>query len=195
MLDRETLDEYNRGRKETTMKILIASDVHGSYSAIRKILQKAQEEKARDLILLGDIYNHGPRNPFPDEYAPMKVAEALNGVKRLTVIKGNCDSEVDEMISSFTFSESAYLFSGDKKIFLTHGHKYNEKALPSGCDVLIYGHFHVGFIKEKEGVIIANPGSISLPKENSEPSYLLLDDGKLQLKSLLTGKILSEKSL
>ena len=83
------------------MKLLIASDVHGSYSAIEKVLKKAQEENAQELILLGDIYNHGPRNPFPEEYAPMKVAEALNKMNNLTVIKGNCDSEVDEMISSF----------------------------------------------------------------------------------------------
>lgn len=177
------------------MKLLIASDVHGSYSAIEKVLKKVQEENAQELILLGDIYNHGPRNPFPDEYAPMKVAEALNKTERLTVIKGNCDSEVDEMISSFTFSESAYLFVNGKKIFLTHGHKYNENALPSGCDALIYGHFHIGFIKEKEGLIIANPGSVSLPKENSEPSYLVLGDGLLQLKSLHTGKLLAEKTL
>ncbi len=177
------------------MKLLIASDIHGSYAAVKVLRQKLVEEGAEELILLGDIYNHGPRNPFPEEYAPMKVAEALNKMNNLTVIKGNCDSEVDEMISSFTFSESAYIFADGKKIFLTHGHKYNEDALPAGCKIIIYGHFHVGFIKEKDGVIIANPGSVSLPKNNSEPSYLLLADGKLLLKSILTGKVLAEKAL
>ena len=177
------------------MKLLIASDVHGSYSAIKSLQKRMIEEDAKELVLLGDIYNHGPRNPFPDEYAPMKVAEALNKIERLTAIKGNCDSEVDEMISSFTFSESAYIIIDEKKIFLTHGHKYNENTLPSGCDVLIYGHFHVGFIKEKDGLVIANPGSVSLPKQNSDPSYLILGDGYLQLKNLHTGELLSQKKL
>ncbi|MBO4540256.1 MAG: phosphodiesterase [Oscillospiraceae bacterium] len=177
------------------MRLLIASDIHGSNAAVKVLQQKLVDEGAEELILLGDIYNHGPRNPFPEEYAPMKVAEALNKMNNLTVIKGNCDSEVDEMISSFVFSESAYVFSDGKKIFLTHGHKYNENTLPAGCKVIIYGHFHVGFIKEKDGVIIANPGSVSLPKNNSEPSYLLLADGKLQLKSISSGKVLAEKDL
>ena len=177
------------------MKLLIASDIHGSYAAAKALQQKMVEEGAEELILLGDIYNHGPRNPFPEEYAPLKVAEILNGMKNLTVIKGNCDSEVDEMISSFVFSASAFIFADGKKIFLTHGHKYNENNLPAGCKVVLYGHFHIGFIKEKDGVIIANPGSVSLPKNNSEASYILLANGKLILKSLSSGKILAEKKL
>ena len=77
-------------------KIFIATDIHGSAYAVKRILQRFEKEKADLLVLLGDIYNHGPRNPFPQEYAPMEVAELLNGVKdKLLVIKGNWDSEVE----------------------------------------------------------------------------------------------------
>ena len=176
------------------MKILIASDVHGSYSAVKKLTEIMKEEGAEELVLLGDIYNHGPRNPFPEEYAPMKVAETLNGIKNLTVIKGNCDSEVDEMISDFPFSESATIFCDGKKIFLTHGHKYNVDNVPLFYDVVIYGHFHVGFITEKDGIVFANPGSVSLPKENSQKGYLLLDNGILYLKNT-EGTVLGKKIL
>ena len=57
------------------MKFIIASDLHGSATSAKRIIEIAN---GQPLILLGDIYNHGPRNPLPDGYAPMKVAELLN---------------------------------------------------------------------------------------------------------------------
>ena len=176
------------------MKYLIAGDIHGSYYAAKRLVEAIRKENADHLILLGDIYNHGPRNPLPKEYAPMLVAEILNAVSDITVIKGNCDSEVDQMISSFTFTESAYIFVDGLKIFLTHGHKFNEDAVPEGCRIMFFGHTHIGRITEKNGVVFANPGSVSLPKNNSEEGYLFLDGRRLQLKNL-DGKILDERSL
>ena len=168
------------------MKFLIASDLHGSAYYARKLLEAFNESKADKLILLGDVYNHGPRNPLPKDYAPLEVAELLNGITdKLLVIKGNCDSQVDTMISKFSFIEDAVLISGEKTVFLTHGHVYNKDNMPlTKFDMVIYGHFHTGFIEEKDGVVIANTGSLSLPKNNTPNSYLILEDGKLDLKEI-----------
>lgn len=176
------------------MKILLASDIHGSKSAIDKVLERAGKENCDKIALLGDLYYHGPRNPLPENYAPMEVAKTLNEIKeKLIVIKGNCDAEVDEMISDFPFEKSVVLTVGDKKIYLTHGHVYNEDNIPDGCDVLVYGHFHVGFIKEKDGVIVANPGSCALPKDGF-CGYLLLTEDRLCLKDF-DGNVVDERKL
>ena len=173
------------------MKILIASDLHGSAYYAQKLVERFREEKAEKLILLGDVYNHGPRNPLPEQYSPMTVAEILNNITdKLIVIKGNCDSQVDTLISNFSFIEDLVILSGNKTFFLTHGHVYNKDAMPkTKFDGVIYGHFHAGFIEEIGGVIIANAGSLSLPKDGTENSYLILDDGKLTLKNI-DGKVI-----
>lgn len=168
------------------MKILIASDVHGSSAYAKKVIEIFSQEKADLLVLLGDVYNHGPRNPFPKEYNPKDVADTLNAIKdKLIVIKGNCDSQVDTLISEFDFIEDMCIISGEKKILLTHGHVYNKDNLPSTkFDAIIYGHFHTGFIEEKDGIVCANAGSVSLPKNNTENSYIILEDGVITLKNL-----------
>ena len=112
------------------MKIVIASDLHGSAFYAQKLMDICYKEDADKLILLGDIYNHGPRNGLPKDYEPMKVAEILNGVKEnLIVIKGNCDSEVDTMISEFDFVGDMLILSGKKTVYLTHGHIYNKDKM------------------------------------------------------------------
>lgn len=168
------------------MKFLIASDVHGSNFYLKKLIERFKAEGADKLILLGDIYNHGPRNPLPEEYEPMTVSEQLNGIKdKLIVIKGNCDSQVDTMISEFSFIENAVVVSGEKTFFLTHGHVYNKDNMPAtNFDGIVYGHFHTGFIEKKGETIVANAGSISLPKNGTPRSYILLEDGVLYLKDL-----------
>ena len=135
------------------MKFLIASDIHGSEKYTEELLARFGEEGADQLVLLGDIYNHGPRNPLPDGYDPLGVARLLNAVAgRLTVIKGNCDSDVDTMISDFEFVSEAVLTDGGKKIFLQHGDRFNIDALPKNCgDAFFYGHYHTGFIERKGG--------------------------------------------
>ncbi len=178
------------------MKFLIASDLHGSAYYAEKLVNAYKAEKADKLILLGDVYNHGPRNSLPKDYEPIKVAEILNGLKdEMLVIKGNCDSQVDTMISEFDFIENAFLTIGNKTVLLTHGHVYNETALPkTKVSMLVYGHFHTGFIKEKDGMIIANAGSLSLPKGNTVNSYLTLTESELTLKNI-DGEIIENKKL
>ena len=167
------------------MKFLIASDLHGSYTYTNLLLQAFQKENADKLILLGDIYNHGPRNPLPDGYNPLEVSQLLNSIKKhLIVIRGNCDSCVDEMISDFQFIQDSIIIINNKTIYLQHGDKYHINNLPKvEFDVFIYGHYHTGFIQEMNK-IIANTGSISLPKNNTERSYLILESNTLSLKNL-----------
>ena len=178
------------------MRVLVISDIHGSSYYAEKIKEIVARENPDKIILLGDLYYHGPRNELTQEYAPMKVAEVLNSLKdKLLVVKGNCDAEVDEMISDFKFEDHLLLNINGKKIYFTHGHKYNIENIPyEDFDVLIYGHIHQGFIEEKEGYLFANPGSISLPKGGTEHSYLMLEEDKFILKDV-DGKVLQEYQL
>ena len=176
------------------MKYLIVSDIHGSRYYAEKLDNIINEEKPDKIILLGDLYYHGPRNPLPKEYEPKRVAEILNSYKEeILAVRGNCDAEVDQTISEFKIEEKLVLEMNDKKIFFTHGHKYNMDNLPNErIDMLVYGHFHTGFIKEKEGIIFVNAGSITLPKNNTKNSYLIIDEEKVFLKDI-DGNILEEK--
>ena len=178
------------------MKVLVISDIHGSSFYGEKIIEIEKRESPDKIILLGDLYYHGPRNELSQEYAPMKVAEILNGFKdKLLVVKGNCDAEVDEMISDFKFEDHLLLNINGKNIYFTHGHKYNIEVIPyEEFEILIYGHVHQGFIQEKEGYVFANPGSISLPKCGTEHSYLILEENKIILKNV-EGNILQEYTI
>ena len=166
------------------MKYMIASDIHGSVYYTEKLLEIFKSEKADKLILLGDIYYHGPRNPLTENYYPFGVSTLLNGVKdKLIVIKGNCDSDVDQMVSEFKFHKHKTLKINGKTLFITHGDKYNADNRPkSQYDILCYGHFHTGFI-EVADKIICNPGSVSLPK-NDTCGYLIIENHTLSLKNL-----------
>ena len=172
------------------MKYLVFSDIHGSkyyFDYARDLINRESPDK---IILLGDLYYHGPRNPLPKGYAPREVCDILNTyADRVIAIKGNCDAEVDEMISSFPFAKNVRLNIAGKTIMCTHGHKYDKDNVPDGVDVIIYGHYHTGFIT-KDNVIAINAGSVSLPKENTAHSYLLIDDNKIELKNLITGEVI-----
>lgn len=176
------------------MKIVIASDLHGSAYFANKLMDICYKEDADKLILLGDIYNHGPRNKLPQDYQPMQVAEILNGIKEnLIVIKGNCDSEVDTMISEFDFVGDLVIVSGNKTVYLTHGHVYNKDKMPkTKFDAIIYGHFHTGFIEQQGDTVVANTGSLSLPKGGTPNSYIVLSDGVITLKDLDQKEIASK---
>lgn len=173
------------------MKALIASDVHGSRLYAERLAARFAAEGAEHLFLLGDIYNHGPRNPLPDGYDPLGVAAVLNSLApRMTVLKGNCDSDVDTLISDFPFVAEAVVWAEGKKILLQHGDRYSAENVPKNCgNVLIYGHYHTGFLRREGGVVVANCGSVSLPKGGTPRSYILLDGDVLYLKDL-EGRVL-----
>lgn len=167
------------------MKCFVFSDIHGSKFYAEKLKEIVERENPDKIVLLGDLYYHGPRNALPKEYAPMEVCKILEKFKdKILCCKGNCDAEVDEMISSFKFNENIEVIIEGKKIMFTHGHKFNIDNLPNDVDVLIYGHYHTGFIKQKGQVLCINAGSLSLPKENTKNSYLLIDNSQIYLKDI-----------
>ena len=170
------------------MKLMIASDIHGSAFYCEKLLKAWKEEQPEKLLLLGDILYHGPRNDLPEEYAPKKVIEMLNEIgNEILAVRGNCDTEVDQMVLNFpVLADYAFIVDGKTRLFATHGHKFNEKELPplSKGDILLNGHTHVQCIREHEDYTYINPGSVSIPKENTGHGYAILEDGKVTLKCL-----------
>ena len=153
------------------MKFLIASDIHGSAYYCELLIKKIEEEKAEKVLLLGDILYHGPRNDLPKDYAPKKVIEMLNPLKnKFLCVRGNCDTEVDQMVLDFpVLADYAVVPVGEKLIYATHGHKFNEQLLPplAKGDILLNGHTHIPKCIESEDFIYMNAGSVSIPKENS----------------------------
>lgn len=173
------------------MRIFVISDIHGSLKYLNDFMKIYKEENGDTLVILGDILYHGPRNPLPEEYNPKEVANILNNMKEKIIwIKGNCDGEVDEMVLDFRMVERGVLFYNNHKIYLSHGHKEDENnnKLSKG-DILLVGHTHINFIKEKNDVIIANPGSLSLPKNDTKNSYMLIEDNKISIYSLEKTKL------
>lgn len=170
------------------MKLFIASDIHGSAYWCKKMLLAFEESKAEKLILLGDILYHGPRNDLPKDYAPKEVIAMLNPLRdKILCVRGNCDTEVDQMVLDFpVLADYAYIYADGKRIFVTHGHNYNNDNLPPICDgdILLHGHTHVPIIKSFERYTYINPGSVSIPKENSNHSYLIFDNGEFTFGKL-----------
>ncbi len=178
------------------MKFLIASDIHGSAYYCDLLLKAIEEEKVDKILILGDILYHGPRNDLPKDYAPKRVIEMLNPLKdRLLCVRGNCDTEVDQMVLDFPIlADYAVISVGDKLIYATHGHKFNEGNLPpiSNGDILLNGHTHIAKLTEYNDYIYINPGSVSIPKEKTSHSYMTLENGKFLWKNLETGEIYKE---
>ena len=172
------------------MRLFIASDIHGSATWLEKffaIVDAALPENPETkVILLGDTYNHGPRNPLPEGYAPMRVARLLNdAMSFVTVIKGNCDSEVDQMISDFPIIGDFAMEWAGRTVFFTHGHKFNADTLPTGAksgDLVFFGHFHAPSVTEKDGVICVCVGAVGMPAEGAPRSYAVLTEHDVKVK-------------
>lgn len=167
------------------MRLFVATDVHGSAFWAKRIVEEFNRANCDALILLGDVYNHGPRNPFPRDYAPMKVAEIFNAIAdRIIWVKGNCDSEVDEMISDFPFVQQEIIPVCGHKLYFTHGHVYNKDNLPKlkRGDLLFYGHFHRNEQVEVDGVICVNVSSASLPKDRA--TFCIVEERDVNIYAL-----------
>ncbi len=170
------------------MKILIASDIHGSAKYCRMLMNCYEEEKAGRLLLLGDLLYHGPRNDLPEEYAPKKVIEMLNANKdEIFCVRGNCEAEVDQMVLSFpVMADYALMPLGERMLFMTHGHIHNKDNPPplKAGDILLHGHTHVPACEAFSEYMYLNPGSVSIPKNGMPRSYMLLDGETFTWKTL-----------
>ena len=170
------------------MKWMIASDIHGSAAYCEKLLAAFGREQADRLLLLGDLLYHGPRNDLPQGYAPKEVIAQLSGVKdKVFCVRGNCEAEVDQMVLPFpVLADYCLLEQKGRVIFAAHGHHYNLENPPllQPGDVLLHGHTHIPAKDNSLGFWYLNPGSVSIPKENSPHSYMTLEDGQFLWKDL-----------
>jgi putative phosphoesterase len=170
------------------MKLLILSDIHGSFKALEKTLEAYGKENCSMIVLLGDVLFHEPQNSISRSPEIKKTIELLNSVSdKILAVRGNCDREVDQTVLHFPImNEYRILFDGNRQLFLTHGHLFNKYNMPSlnKGDIFACGHSHVAQIIERQGIIHFNPGSISMPRENTLSSYGLYDGENLLVKSL-----------
>ncbi len=178
------------------MNLFIASDIHGSLFYCEKLVERYKQENCEKLILLGDVLYHGPRNDLPKGYNPKGVISLLNGMAdEILCVRGNCEAEVDQMVLDFNvLAEYALIYNNCKMIFLTHGHKFNKENPPKlkKGDILFNGHTHISKIETfgNENLYV-NPGSVSIPKEETPRGYMVLTDDKIIHKDL-DGNIMQE---
>lgn len=179
--------------------LAIISDIHGCFPALQQTLQHAQQYDPDYYLLLGDVLNHGPRNPVPEGYAPPLVAEALNVLReKIIAVRGNCDSEVDQMLLQFPcLAPHNQLLLDGRRWFVTHGHLYETDELPlTAGDVLLSGHTHVaGIEQDKKGICRINPGSITFPRNGAEASYAIYQQGELKIIGLQSDQVLVRTQL
>ena len=169
------------------MKLLIASDIHGSAYWCRKLVEQIEARKPDKLILLGDLLYHGPRNDLPRDYAPKQVIPMLSRYKDIIIaVRGNCEAEVDQMVLPFPcMADFCQLFLHGKTFYLTHGHHFNPDNLPPLPEgsIFLSGHTHVKLDEVRNGIRCLNPGSVSIPKDGSH-SCLLYEDGVFTFRIL-----------
>ena len=179
-------------------RILIASDIHGDANTAERLIEIYKASGAEKLLLLGDILYHGPRNDLPAGYAPKKVIELLNPLKNeILAVRGNCDTEVDQMVLSFPIlADYAYLSLDGLAVFATHGHNHNTENQPplSKGDILLHGHTHVLKCLEfgNENYYL-NPGSAALPKENNPRTYMVYENRTFTVKDFDKNIVLEKK--
>ena len=169
------------------MKLLIASDIHGSAAFCRNLIEAIKREKADKVLLLGDILYHGPRNDLPKDYAPKEVIAMLSSLAdRILAVRGNCEAEVDQMVLPFPcMADYAMLQDGNLSFYLTHGHLWSPSKLPplpSGT-LFLCGHTHIKLDETIDGIRCLNPGSVSIPKDGTN-SCLIYDNGSFRFITL-----------
>lgn len=170
------------------LNVMIASDIHGSSYYCGQLTAAFAREGAERLLLLGDLLYHGPRNDLPQGYAPKEVIGQLNALcDRILCVRGNCEAEVDQMVLDFpVLADYAILYAGGHMIFATHGHLFHENHVPplQKGDILLHGHTHIPACRTQGSYLYINPGSVSIPKENTPRSYMLLNDAGFTWKTL-----------
>lgn len=175
------------------MKYLVFSDIHGSIESTQFLIKKFEEEKCDKMICLGDVLYHGPRNDVPENYNPKKVIELLNQyAPKILGIQGNCDAEVDQMVLNFQLKKTDNIYINGISLHLEHGHHL--ETLSSHAQIVLFGHIHIPLIEEMEHQLFVNPGSITIPKNNSPRSYIIMDDEVITIYSM-NGEVIKKHSI
>jgi len=169
------------------MKLLIASDIHGSAYWCGKLMDLMERERPDRLLLLGDLLYHGPRNDLPRDYAPREVIPMLSRFRdSILAVRGNCDAEVDQMVLPFPcMADCSQLWVDGATFYLTHGHHHSPDDLPPlpRGSIFLSGHTHVKLDETRGGIRCLNPGSVSIPKDGSH-SCLIYSNGKFSFRIL-----------
>ena len=169
------------------MKYLIVSDIHGSLPALEEVLAFYREQQCDLLCILGDILNYGPRNGLPEGLDPKGIAERLNAMAgEIVAIRGNCDSDVDQMLLDFPIlSDYTLVVDNGKRLFLTHGHIYNEEKRPKAVtDCFFYGHTHLWKLERQADGMVCNTGSVTFPKGGNVPTFATYENGTVTMYRL-----------
>lgn len=154
------------------MKIGVISDSHGSISGAKRAIQKMGEVDY--LVHLGDYCRDAER-----------ISKELK--RDIIYVKGNCDLGCDIETDKIIEAEG-------KKIFLTHGHKYNVKydymdlclhAGEVGADAVLFGHTHYAEVFEKDGILFINPGSVSRPRNGIETYAVITVEGGIIIPNIV----------
>jgi len=181
------------------MKLMFASDIHGSLPATERLLERFAQSGAQWLIILGDVLNHGPRNALPEGYAPAQVAERLNPyASRIIAVRGNCDSEVDQMLLHFPLTAPwQQILLENRRLFLTHGHLFGPEKEPplNAGDVLVYGHTHIPVAEKRGEIVHFNPGSVSIPKGGFPASFGMLEGNHLCVMALNDSQVIAQTEI
>ncbi|EHM44838.1 phosphodiesterase family protein [Yokenella regensburgei ATCC 43003] len=186
-------------QEDEMMKLMFASDIHGSLPAAERVLDIFAKSDAQWLVLLGDLLYHGPRNALPEGYNPAGVAEVLNReAARVIAVRGNCDSEVDQMLLHFPITAPwQQILTERQRLFLTHGHLFGPDNLPAlaAGDVLVYGHTHIPVAEKRGEIFHFNPGSVSIPKGGFAASYGVLEGDYLQVLALNDQQVIAQVAI
>ena len=175
---------------------VICSDIHGSITTFKKVVDFFMVNKFDKLVILGDLLYHGPRNDIPKGYNPKEVINLINPLKdKVIMVRGNCEAEVDQMVLNFKIYSKRSFKYGNKKIYLEHGHHLDKNCNSyKPGDIVFYGHTHVSKVEEIGGIKYINPGSITIPKENTKKSFIVLHNNAFMYLDL-DGNILSNHQL
>lgn len=166
------------------MKLLIASDLHGSMDALNFLASRIDQLSPDILVLLGDLVYHGPRNSLPTNYDTRAMLENYPALLKkscpVIAVRGNCDAEVDIGQLPFRMPDDAWLEADGFRMYACHGHHLPERPplsqIPVGT-IVLRGHTHIPRAETIDGISFWNPGSLAIPKGGFPASYGIYENG------------------
>ncbi len=168
------------------MGYAVLSDIHGNHEKLSRVIHLLGSLQINTLLIAGDL---APRHRH-------EIPELLRNTPwRIFAVRGNCDSHDDEALLGFPLPAYRKITYGKKTILMSHGHisiRPASAGLNAG-DISVSGHTHIPLVeKSPEGIILLNPGSVSLPRGNSCPSFGIIREGGIELRNSFTGRCFSQ---
>ena len=165
------------------MKLLFISDIHGISINLDYIKELDNKNNFDKIVILGDIYYGGPSFYETNTQDILGVKEFINDFKdKIIAVRGNCDSDVDMKANDSIISDLSLINVDNKDLYITHGNKYSNvknERFKEKKGVLLFGHKHIPFIEKENNMIYVCVGSISLPRNNSNPTYAIYENKEI----------------